>query len=286
MGQLFGRKISVECGNRGQEAYVFGSDFHIDFEYRRNDSTKVADSATVTIWNAGRRLGNLFTFLDETSYIRISGGYAEREGVLFMGDVTQVDPIKDGVNSGWQVICGDGVGALKVPVIKSYKPQMNTGKIIDDILDTMKSAGAELAAGMKAVLAAITTGKIEEGMTAFRGSAGDALEKVLGKAGAEPRIVNDEIYIVDKETGELRDFSVNLTPATGLIGSPRRSTRTEGDNKVTEGVTFNCLILPDIFPGRRVNIESQLIEGSFIVREMTARGSNYSGDWTAEVFAS
>jgi hypothetical protein len=289
MTRLFGRKVTVECGNRtaiNMKPVIFDDQFHIEFEYRRNDSTTMADTASVTIWNAGQYLGDLFQNLSKDTYLKIRGGYEGREGTLFAGDVTMIDPIAEGVDSGWRVIVGDGAVALNVPVIKSYRPKMNTKKIVDDIFAAMKEGGAELAAGMKKVLDTAVAGKTEGGMTAIRDSAGAALEKILAPMNVEPRIVNDEVYFVDKQTGELRDYSMNLSPQTGLVGSVKRSTRTEKDNKVTEGVTFTCLILPDIFPGRRVNIESRLVTGSFVVREASARGSNYGGDWTMECFAS
>lgn len=286
MTRLFGRRVEIECGNRGETAVKFGNDFDIEFEIKRNDSSTVADTASVTIWNAGQYLGDLFAFVNQNSYLKISGGYEGREGVLFAGDVTQVDPIFEGPNTGWRVVVGDGVNAINIPIVKAYRPQINTKKIVDDVLDAMKSAGAELAAGMKKIIESVTSGKTESGMTSLRESAGSALEKIMAKANLEPRVVNDEIYFVDKQTGELQDFAVNLSPATGLVGSVKRSTRTEKDKKVTEGVTFTCLILPEIFPGRRVNIESRLANGSFVVREVSARGSNHSGDWIMECFAS
>lgn len=289
MTRLFGRKVEVECGNRtaiNMAPIVFSSDFDIEFEYRRNDSTTVVDTASVTIWNAGQKLGDLFQNLSKDTYIKIKGGYEEREGTLFSGDVTQIDPIAEGPNTGWRIIVGDGAVAINTPIVKAYRPKMDTKRIVDDVLDAMKNAGAELAAGMKKLVTEATSGKTEDGLTAIRQSAGSALEKILGKVNLEPRVVNDEIYFVDKATGELRDYSMNLSSTTGLIGSVKNSTRKEKDNKTTEGVTFQCLILPDIFPGRRVNIESRLVTGSFVVREVSARGNNRSGDWTMEVFAS
>jgi hypothetical protein len=72
-----------------------------------------------------------------------------------------------------------------------------------------------------------------------------------------------------------------LSPTTGLLGSPEWSTPNKEGKPPTLKVT--SLLLPQILPGRRVQLDARAAKGVFKVQQLNHQGDTHEGDWRTEM---
>lgn len=202
--------------------------------------------------------------------VRLAAGYQKDLTQIFYGDLIHVVHEVDGADIKTTLTTGDGIEAYRKARINiSFGPKTKTETVIRALI---KSLGVKRGNSDK-FMTQLRTGikaQIFLSGTAMSGSASAELTALTRSAGLEWSIQDGNLQILDRNKA-LDKFAIKLTPRTGLIGSPSISNK---------GVcTGKCLIVPDMFPGRQVEIDSRFVKGRFRLEKVTYSGDTAGNDW-------
>ena len=114
---------------------------------------------------------------------------------------------------------------------------------------------------------------LTQGLT-VDGPATDELERITSSLGLEWSIQDEKLQLLALGKS-LRGKGVRLAPETGLLGAPSI------DKKGV--VTAECLMIPDVFPGRRIQIEGENLRVIIRADRCHYTGDTFGDDWTIEV---
>lgn len=208
----------------------------------------------------------------EAGYLPPSGG--GNVGIIFRGQIRDVEHTRDGPNIVTRISCGDGDRALrKATMAKSYPKGTPVKTVLEDAYTELEKYG-------------VTRGewKLPDGMEPnFKrpyyacGSCSRQLDTLGRGHGFYWSLQNQTMEIIpgDGFVGGL----VLITPQSGMIGVP-----TITDN----GVKVSALLNPAIRPNRRVKVESQVLEmnaanGVYRVSQCDYSGDNMDGDFQVDI---
>ncbi|MCD1645241.1 phage protein [Aurantimonas coralicida] len=210
----------------------------------------------------------------EAGYISIVDG-SSNVGMIFKGEIRDVEHRREGPDIITKVTCGDGDKALRTAVkSKTYPAGTKASEIIEDLHSEFEKQG--IAKGEWKGIEDLPTYKRPYSVC---GSCKREMD-TLGRSHRFHWSLQNEAMEIVKGNGFIQS-SAYVTPTTGLIGIP-----TITDN----GVKFRALLNPDIRPNRMVVVESETLEmnsegGSYRVSEVVYQFDNRDGDFVVDVTA-
>jgi len=264
---LFNRQVSLQVADLKLDG------FDLSFQIERSLSSKTPNSAEIRVWNLNadhrKRLQEM-----ESVYVSLEAGYAGATSLLFRGDLRDASSTRDGSDWITAITSDAGRRARKARIVKSFAPGASVGKVLED---AAKAMGLKLGNSAQRVVEAKIAGTAATQYFngyALAGSVEDEIDRIAASCGLEWSVQDDELQFLDY--GEpLSQLAVKLTPQTGLIGSP------EPGNKGL--VDVRTLIIPDLYPGRRVEVESQHVRGFYRVEVSKHTGQTFSKDWYVDL---
>lgn len=108
--------------------------------------------------------------------------------------------------------------------------------------------------------------------TVLSGQASRELRRILRSYGLRYSIQHGAIQ-VSRRRRALQTQAVRLTSSTGLVGAPELGTGGR--------VTVRALLTPELWPGRRVVLDAERIQGQFLVDSIKYEGDSHSDPWYA-----
>lgn len=271
--QQYLRKVRFKAG--GLEVNPGGISLHelkIGFSVSKGLSS-TQNAATIQLWNLSE--GSRNALGKELDNVTLEAGYLPPEGggnvgIIFKGQIRDVEHRRDGADIITTLSCGDGDKAIRnATIAKTYPKGTPVEDVVDDIYKELEKEG-------------ITKGefKYPDKMPPFKRP-----YTVCGTCKREMDTLSrgkDFYWSLQNETMEIIPGDghiggvVLLSPETGLIDTP-----TITDN----GVKAKALLNPEIRPNRRVRIKSETLEmnaenGEYRVSECTFAGDNRQGDFT------
>lgn len=287
MTQLFGRAVSLQVGtiklttvaerslDALMESDVPASQVTLDlaFEVEKSLSERTPNSAQIQIWNLNAAHRKEIQE-SPTVFVDLSAGYESGMSLIFRGDLREAHSFRDGPDWVTTITAGTGDEATKKRVRKSFAPGASVREVIAAAADAL---GVGLGNASKRLIAAKTKGNdspvMWNGYTLY-GNVKRELTRVLKSCGLTWSIQDGELQIIDM-LGSTDDIVYLLSPETGLVGSPERGSK---------GATnVRSLILPDIYPGRRVKIESANVNGVFRVETARHTCDTAGRDWYCDM---
>jgi hypothetical protein len=255
---LFGRQVAVEIGPEGGPG-VRLADLRVSFRVEHKAS-KAVSTAQISIYNpAPASIGLLHVPL---AAIRLLVGYTPTPRVVFQGP-----PVKDGIEL--KIQGGDRI--LKVDAADGGRAYVGT--LINVSMATPTTFGQVLALVLAQTLWARGHILVPEALTLPHGivllgrpqEVLDRLAAAVPPAGADWFVRDNALYVVPK--GQATPEAAPLLSATqgNLIGSPTQ-TKT--------GVKVRALIDATMRPGRAFVVESALVNGTFVARDVTFQGDS------------
>ncbi len=208
----------------------------------------------------------------ESPVIQLEAGYQDKNGVIFLGDIRDVWSEKSENDWVTTLSSGDGEKATQFDRInKSFAAGTSLPAVIEEVAKSMGDIGI---GNLKAIA---TSGKLPGGGGAafvngvtVSGNASRELNRIVRSAGLEWSIQDKTFQLL--EAGQaLQTKAVELTPESGLIGSP-----TIGNDGV---LNFTALLNSDILPGKQLEVKSALIDGRFRVERCDYIGDTAGNDW-------
>lgn len=247
-----------------------GPQLKIEFDIIKDLSSE-QNEAEIKIYNLSEKTRNaLGTELDD---VTLEAGYMPpgekgNVGIIFKGQIRDVTHTRDGADIVTVLTNGEGDKAVRNATIsKSYKAGTPVKEVAEDIQKELEKEGVskgewkfpDTIKDFKRPYVAVGGAKIEM----------DHLSRDNGFYWGIQNGVT-EVIPADGFIGGI----VNITPRSGLVGIPAIT-----DNGVKVGVLLN----PEIRVGRRVKIESDVLEmnaegGVYRVSALRYSGDNRDGD--------
>lgn len=278
--QQFLRKAIVvfegsESGFQVNRYNVADQDIRVEFQVEKSISSS-QNKAEVRIWNLTENRRN--SIGKELDNMRIEAGYIPAEGesnvgIIFSGQIRDVEHIMEGSDVITIVKSGDGDKAFKNSVISKTFPKGSSVKdVTEGIYEEFKKQGVKKGEW-----------QFPDGLENFKrpysicGACSREMN-VLGKGKKFYWSIQNGTMEVIPSNGYLPGV-VLLNKDSGLIGRP-----TITDN----GVKATALINPEIRPNRTVKIESETLDvngedGIYRISKVRYSGSNRQGNFYVEI---
>ena len=214
----------------------------------------------------------------KTPVTRLSVGYREGMSQVFYGTLIHVEHERDeGGNIITHLTTGDGIEEYrKKRVSATFGPRAKVDTVMRAIV---KALGLKEGNIQKAVQILQRNRQLDLyiGGTVITGSAAGELTQLCRSAGIEWSIQDGIVQFLEINQ-TLDKFAVVLNPTSGLLGSPTLSNK---------GVlTAECLAVPDLVPGRQLQIKSRWVVGTFRLEKVNYRGDTHGREWGAKIEAS
>jgi hypothetical protein len=147
-------------------------------------------------------------------------------------------------------------------------------------VDTKEAYAKAKADGLSGVDA---IGQVLQGGV-LQGAVGKAMDQIAKAAGYDWMIQNQTLKFTRRDQADA-SASIFLTPISGLIGSPELGENT-GKVNAKRLVKIRSLLQPGIYPGRRILLDSEGLQGSFRAEKVIHTGDTHAQDWYTDIEAS
>lgn len=265
---LFDRRYKLQVLDRGI------TDLQVRFTVKRGLSSKVANSCEIDIANLAPDTRNTLQAMHDV-YVSLDAGYAAGMSTIFRGDLAEAWSVHDGTEWITTITSNDGGTARKTKRVQNSYPAGSNLPVMFESIATALGLGL---GNLRAVAAAATF--MSTGMrTAPAGytASGDAmgqLERLSRACGLTFSVQDGQLQFLafNEATAEA---PIRLDPGTGLLDSPEM-----GKDKTVKAKT---LMIPGLYPGRRVEIGSLHVSGLYRVETTTHRGDFDGTEWGVEL---
>lgn len=270
MTQLLGRKYRLTFGKPGAKGKaVTGLD--VNFTVEKTTEFK-PNTATITVYNLSKE--NRAALEESDIQITLEAGYEGQFGIIFLGNDLIVQTRKIGVDYETTIRSRDGGKEISDTPINLEIPG---GEFLEDsVREVVKVWDKTL--GREVELKKLPKKKAKKSKAISKPVA-EVLNLLLEPEGFEWSIQDGEFRVVEKTKGSDETVFV-LGPTSGLIGSPERTKfRLPGDKTDTEGISFTCLLNPQVTPLRRVKLEGLSVKGIYKITRVRYVGDLKGNDW-------
>lgn len=308
MTLLFDRRVSVTLqevtvsGAGSKSTVTVNPDFvpgfdpmsplRVRFELEKSMESE-PNHAKIEIWNLNPTNRGAIA---KDYLLTLRAGYADDSKsptgipILFKGNVATVTQTKE--RTGWKttITCGDGSKAFKLGLMNDLVP---TETSISEVFDRVKKKFEDLAIEVQgdftqSILSWVTeqwrkassnpstegtdTGgdDLLKAPKALVGKLSDILTQETDRLNLSWSIQNNVLTVRPKGGSDAQP-AIILSPETGLLGSPERNER--------GGVAGRALMNTGIEPGRKIEVQSRVITGNYVVSKAHFTGDTEGPDF-------
>lgn len=281
--RLFKRNAQLLIGKIGEIGRLLEG-VRISFEIEMTDN-RATNTAKIDVYNLAQETVGLLEQKDASCILKI--GYDDEElSTLFIGNIVEFEHDFTGSDVITKITCKDGYIPLTAKKLSlSFAADSTTKQIIDKIVAELNLTKGDYSA--------IPSYVYKQGFS-FIGSPGKALELVLSRIGYEWTIINNVLVISKENESNNTTIMQFLSPSTGLLDKPKRfkdkqirviKTSATKKNKLLDGWKIKSLIIPSIQPKSLISVESEELEGTFLVKAVKFSGDTHDNTWYAEIDA-
>jgi len=281
--RLFKRNAQLLIGKIGEVGRLLEG-VRISFEIEMTDN-RTTNTAKIDVYNLSQETIGLLEQKDASCILKI--GYDDEElSTLFIGNIVEFEHDFTGSDVITKITCKDGYIPLTEKKLSlSFAADSTTKQIIDKIVAELNLTKGDYST--------IPSYVYKQGFS-FIGSPGKALELVLSRIGYEWTIINNVLVISKENESNNATIMQFLSSATGLLDKPKRfkdkqirviKTSATKKNKLLDGWKIKSLIIPSIQPKCLIKVESEELEGVFLVKAVKFSGDTHDNTWYAEIDA-
>ena len=276
----YARQASVIIGTPGSGGLSV-TDLRISFTVGKTEG-KEPNKATIEIFNMSEKSRNLIKEPGELVYL--SAGYKEGNGLenLFIGNIISINHKFERPDVVTVIEANDGAEAIRETKISlSFVAGTSADVVLEKILKSFL-IGSDIST------LAYEDVSYANGFS-FVGASDVALDKVTKFMGLTWSIQNNEIRFTrfDESNGSR---VVQITPETGMIGSPERlqgvTRKSKGVSKKTKpGWRVRTLLSPRVIPSGKIELGSREIpeKSVFKVISVDHSGDTQNSDWISNI---
>ncbi len=245
----------------------------LDVSFKVEKSLKLEpNTAEIQVFNLSTVRRRQLQELAAAGAVRVEliAGYVKAPVRVFLGELRNVFSRRDGPDWITYLRSGDGDTAHKFARINEA---FAAGTRVDEMI---KRSMQSLGAGVGNAIEAMRGGDFNSGWSALTrgitlsGSSTREIEKIFRSLGKEFSIQDGQAQVLDLGK-PLAGQVVELTPDTGLVGSPELA---------NDGILkLRALLVPGIAPGRKVSLVSESTRGTFRVETATFTGDTFGQPW-------
>lgn len=282
--RLFGRKYKLIL-----DGQLEISELDIAFKIQKS-STKEPNKAEIKIYNLaddtrGRIQKQRDFFGEHPVRLSLEAGYTDNLTLIFSGDIHTIYSQREEADIVTTFGSADGIAQIRTArVAFGVKP----GTTVRDVLKQIAMKGGLSVGNLDKALSGNVTIKdlgstFPEG-TVVDGSAYDELTRIAEAAGYEVSIQNGVLQVKPKGKA-LDDKAIELSSESGLVESPSIETSQDPAKQATgdKFVHAKALLVPGIFPGRRIKLVSEGFNGEYEVMVVEYSGELAGQDWYADM---
>lgn len=263
--RLFGRRCDILV----HDLRVTG--LRVSFAIKRT-LRSLPNAAEVKVYNLSRdSRARIESVADEGSVrVQILAGYGDEVFNIFTGDLKDAQSTRDGADVITAVSGVDGGHAHRTSrVSRSFSPGAAVSTVLGFLAD---SIGVDIGNAVEAFAGSALgdSGRTFPSGTTVNGSAAEELDALCRSAGLEYSIQDNRLQVLTIGRA-VPGQAVRLSPETGLVGSP-----TEGNRGVVSG---QCKIIPDVQPGRLIQLDAEFIQGVYRLDSCEYVGDTHGSDW-------
>jgi len=275
-GELWGRDWELTIGTTCITPRV-GTPLDCAFEVEKSTGRE-PNTAKVRVFNLGaeRRQG-----LSSGDQIELKAGYTGLVETLFVGDARRVYHERSGedivttleardAGERYRTTRLDRGFTVNTPVITVVRAAVDAMGIGRGNLDTLAS---DLTIDNATAFA--------EGYTCD-GPAWRVLDRLITSCGLRWSVQDGNLQLL-RGREALATTAVRLASGTGLIGSPTRDAGAARGRAQRQTVNAVAQLIPGLYPGRPVVLESSSISGSYRIKRVRYVGDNSTNEWHAEL---
>lgn len=285
MSEFFNRDVSITIGDLNisardsaqQAQTVLKMVFNIE-KTRGSDPNK----AKLSIWNLSA--ASRAKLQEKNCDVVIEAGYVDYVNQIFKGTMDFATNTREGTDWITTLEVGDGSKETKQSRInESFKAGTSAGQVLKKAaeslgLDTGNLLDVVNGDGARSLLKQWVSGKVVSGKSS------DVLDDISKSLGLDWSIQDRKLQFIDKgirKAGEsqtvvtTKDPAVPLKPSKGLIGSPE-----VGEDGI---VKARSLLNGELFPNRKIDLESLLIKGAYRIEKVVHDGDTGGGNWYSDL---
>lgn len=281
---LFKRAAVVTVGNI---RIPCGGDTNLDVTFEVEKTlTPAPNTAKVQIFNLTKHHRDQIAGAASTKLggnnkgvqLIIEAGYVGQTFRIFSAEtVRSLFSSREGPDVITTIETGDGEKLWRDSRIqKSYAPGTSVEAVIIDVAQAMGAGPGNLLAKVRRA-ALKGWGEVFTGGTAVSGRVAVELTRLTQGCGLTWSIQDGSLQLLET-AGALDTTAIVLSSKSGLIESPSI------DQKGT--LQAKTLMIPDLFPGRKVKLEAENITGVFRVKRAKYIGQTDGADWGVDIEAS
>lgn len=273
---LYERVCEIQAGDRDITGLRVSFEITADLKPEPNQSE-------IKIYNLSERTRGVLQ--KKGAAVQLTAGYSDNKSLLFLGEIRQVDHIREGSDWVSRLRLGDGDTFYKAKKSFSFKPGSGTGKVIESLA---KMSGGISSLGnitdfIKDIPATMAT--MASGLSGM-GEPQKAMSSIADSAGYNMSVQNGAL-LFRRKFPKQGDFTVQgelLSEDTGLVGSPEHSNPDTKEKKPAV-LKAKSLLNPRLRCGYLVRVESVNVKGTFVITKLTHKGDTHGGDWYTEIEA-
>ena len=279
MAELWGRVWSLQVGALLLEGLApdTGADLTtlaVEFTVKKS-LTREPNEAEITIRNLGREHRAAIAAMGADATVILKAGYQET-GLeqIFSGDLRASPASWDGAQVTTTLEGSDGGRTYRSARIqRSFAPGTPVYTVLAAAVDALGVGQGNLPY-LRSQIRLTATGDTYPGGTTLSGPARDEVSRIVRGCGGSWSIQNGNFQL--RLAGPARRTALLATPRTGLVGSPSQET-----DRGRTVVKAEVLLLPGLYPGRIVQIESREVEGNFEIFRVEYKGETRGDAWGA-----
>lgn len=270
--QLFRRGVRLVAENRDTSESITIEKLQVEFEITRT-TEKEPSTLRATVYNLSEQTRSKLE-VDDRIILTLAAGYSGEFHNLFKGDLRVVRHRRDGPNIATDLEAGDGERGSKQWANRWFPKNSALRDIFKYLIRVADIGEGNLADGIAIEETNGLPDTLVSGMF-VRGYALDELNELCKSRGIDFSVQDGEGQFLP-----IGDFKqgipiTSVEPGTGLVGSPTI------DN---DGVmSCQTQLLPNIFPGSRLDVKSEFVSGRFKVVRAVYNGSVYGDDFTIDI---
>lgn len=262
-----------ELRRRRAELFVAGRRLeNIDFSFELSKQLSfVQNTMSVTIYNLSKETRKYLHDQLQGVDVVLFAGYEFESPLPLLGRAQLRQIVTTRQDAEWvtTISSGDGDLAKLSPITFSAGPGSFVREMIQGLAKQFKGVNS---GNINQVLSGVTA-RVQKGFV-VHGVGGEEVAKILTGLGYGLSIQDGEFLLLPLD-GSLQGQLIELSPESGLHGSPERSG--------LYGVNWASVLMPSIRPGTQVRITSENLNGIFVAATVNHRGDTVGGAWTTSV---
>jgi hypothetical protein len=281
------RKYKLIVGDLKTKDGLEVTDLQVSFDISKDsDNSKSTNSASIEVCNLSDEHLKQLQSDYPAAYFYVGYNSLENVKLLFAGEVINITTKKSGTDRVTQLLMGTGYTELNHKTSNSTLP---SGRTVRDVFEEIRKKIPNIDRGL--YNGTNLNSSLINGYS-ISGSLKEELDTLADTFGVEWRIDNNVLYVNDRDRAENENFAdaYVISPSSGLIEIPFYTSgdkrRSKADKVKKQGVQFNMLINPEVYPAKIIKLEDTEIIGWFKVDSVRYSGSWRNGDWLQEVLCS